>query len=274
MLPKPKHWSDDYGAWFKDPGIVAAYHRRPPYPAEVFELLAALAVDEPRAVLDVGAGTGDVARGLVPLVERVDAVDFSLGMIEKGQRQPGGDHSNLRWIHGAVEDAPIDPPYALITAGESLHWMAWEVVLPRFARVLTANGVLAMVERSWNIAGNGALGERMRPLYMRYSASRDFQSVGLSGELQTRGLFRQIGSRRTDPQPWRPTLDEYVELHHSQRSFSPDRMGPEAVAAFDVAVRAAALDLVREGTIQLRDGRLDLAVWADVIWGKPLDPWS
>src|SRR5215468_8532737 len=99
MLPKPPTWSGEYGAWFKDPGVVAAYHRRPPYPAEVFELLAALAVDDPRAVLDVGAGTGDVARRLAPLVARVDAVDFSPGMIEKGKTLPGGDHPNLRWIH-------------------------------------------------------------------------------------------------------------------------------------------------------------------------------
>ncbi len=147
MHPKPRGWSAEYAAWFQDPGIVRAYPNRPPYPDEAITFLVGLIADQPRAVLDVGCGTGDLARRLAPLVDRVDAVDVSLGMIEQGRRQPGGDHSNLRWIHVAVEHAPIQPPYALVTAGESLHWMDWEVVLPRLAASMSATGFLAIVER-------------------------------------------------------------------------------------------------------------------------------
>ena len=46
-----------------------------------------------------------------------------------------------------METAPLDPPYALVTAGESLHWMAWEVVLPRFAAALVPGGLLAIADR-------------------------------------------------------------------------------------------------------------------------------
>src|SRR5690348_10816627 len=111
MRPKPKHWQPEYGAWFQDAGIVAAYPNRPPYPPETFTILTGLlAPDAPRTVLDVGCGTGDLARRLAPLVERVGAVDLSAGMIARGKRLPGGADPRIRWIHAAAEDAPLAPP--------------------------------------------------------------------------------------------------------------------------------------------------------------------
>src|SRR5215217_4625956 len=98
MLPKPKHLGPEYGAQFQDQSVAVAYPRRPPYPAAIFDALAGLLPIASRAVLDVGCGTGDVARRLAPLVERVDAVDVSAAMIAQGRRQPGGDVPNLRWI--------------------------------------------------------------------------------------------------------------------------------------------------------------------------------
>src|SRR5688572_11670536 len=77
MQPKPAHLGEAYAAQFSDPGIVAAYHHRPPYPAPTFPMLAGLIGSPPRVVLDAGCGTGDIARGLLPFVERIDAVDRS-----------------------------------------------------------------------------------------------------------------------------------------------------------------------------------------------------
>jgi hypothetical protein len=48
-------------------------------------------------------------------------------------------------------------------------------------------------------------------------------------------------------------------------------MGSEAAAAFDAETRAALLDLCREGALELRDGRLVLAVTATITWGRPSD---
>jgi cyclopropane fatty-acyl-phospholipid synthase-like methyltransferase len=63
-VPKPTHLSGEYGAWFKDPLVVAAYPSRPAYPAALIQALADLVVDGTRVVLDVGCGTGDLARRL------------------------------------------------------------------------------------------------------------------------------------------------------------------------------------------------------------------
>src|SRR5436305_12240349 len=145
MMQKPKYLEVEYAEQFKDLSIVEAYRHRPAYPAEIFDILAGLMQGEVRSVLDVGCGTGYIARHLVDRVERLDEVDFSLHMIQKGKTLPNGDNPRLRWLYGRVEDVVLDPPYALVTAGESLHWMDWKVVLPRFHEVLTPRGYLAVV---------------------------------------------------------------------------------------------------------------------------------
>ncbi len=236
MLPKPPHLAPEYGAWFQDQSIIDAYHHRPPYPAEVFTVLAGLIVNEPRVVLDVGCGTGDIARPLAALVDRLDAIDVSAGMIAKGRRLPGGDQPHLHWIVSAVEVAPLTPPYGLITAGQSLHWMAWDIVLPRFHAVLAAGGVVAIIERGWE--GPPAVRDRLRPIFARYSANRDYRPYDLVTEFTQRGLFEEQGRRAITPVAWRPTIDEYLECRHSQNGFSRDRMGDGGVG-FDHALRDA-----------------------------------
>jgi len=273
MQPKPKHWQPEYGAWFQDAGIVAAYPNRPPYPPETFTILAGLmAPDAPRTVLDVGCGTGDLARRLAPLVERVGAVDLSAGMIARGKRLPGGADPRIRWIHAAAEDAPLAPPYALITAGESIHWMQWDTLMPRLAAALAPGGSLAIVERNWE--GPPALWARVAPLFARYSANKHFLPSDIIAELESRGLFHKTGERQAGPVSWRPTADEYIACRHSQNGFSRERMAPGEAEAFDAAIRAALRETAAAGVVAERDGRLELAVTAKVVWGEPLAPGS
>ena len=98
MKPKPKHLAPKYGAQFKDKSIVDAYRRRPPYPDETFDILTGLITIEPKRVLDVGCGTGYLARPLSQRVGTVDAVDISANMIAQGKELPNGDAPNLHWI--------------------------------------------------------------------------------------------------------------------------------------------------------------------------------
>ena len=71
---------------------------------------------------------------------------------ERGQSHnysasPKPPHLSRRYAEQfAVEDAAPSPPYGLVTAAASLHWMDWDVVLPRFAEILSPNGLLTIIE--------------------------------------------------------------------------------------------------------------------------------
>jgi trans-aconitate methyltransferase len=259
MLPRPAHLTPDNAARYKDQSVVEFYPLRLPYPPAVFDILADFITDEPRAVLDVGSGTGELARGLVRRVERVDAVDFSPAMIAKGKMLPDGDHPGLRWIYGSVETVALNPPYALITAGHSLHWMDWEVVFLRFGEVLTPGGVVAIVHRMelpapWQ--------EGLDALIRQFSTMQNYQTFDLIEELEKRDLFQKMGERKTAPVTSAQSIDDYIASFHSRSSLSPAHMPASDAATFDRQLRDLVSPWSTAGTLELRTvGR--------VVWGKP-----
>jgi trans-aconitate methyltransferase len=257
MLQKPKHLAPAYGEQFKDLSIVDAYRYRPPYSSEVFGILTGLINGQPRHVLDVGCGTGNIARYLIEDVERLDAVDFSQPMIEQGKRLPHGDDPRLRWLHGRVEDVALNPPYALVTAGESLHWMDWNIVLPRFHELLMPGGYLAIVGNHF-YPGPALLSE----LIAQYSTNKDFQYYNMLEALEQHGLFQKVGEKRTAPVPFVQSLDNYIESYHSRNGFSRERMDPAMADVFDQEARKVLLR-------SYADGVLPLQVVGTVVWGLP-----
>ncbi len=247
-----------YAETFKDHQVVDAYRYRPPYPDEVFDILTGLITDEPRTVLDAGSGSGDIARHLVASVERVDAVDFSQNMIERGKRLPHGDHAHLHWIYGKVEEVPLSPPYALITAGSSIHWPNWEVAFPRFHDMLTPHGYLALVYRRtqpmpWN--------DDLRKLQAQFMTPRGHRGHRVVEELEARGFFHKQGEKETTPIPFVQSIDDFIEGLHSRSSFSRELMSLQKAVEFDQQVRDILLQYHK-------DGMLPLQVVGTVIWGK------
>ena len=259
MQSRPSYLGPEFSTRFRDRSVVDAYHLRPPYPDEVFDILLGLIADEPRAVLDVGCGSGDIARRLVDRVERVDAVDFSQPMIEKGKQLPNGDHPSLNWIYGAVEEVSLFPPYALVTAGQSLHWMEWDIVLPRFRAMLTPRGYLAIV-------GSEAMptpwdGDEIR-IIKRFSTNPNYQPIDLIEELERRGLFEQYGEEETTPVVFIQSLEDYIESFHARSSFSRGHMTKEAADGFDEELK----QVVSRYCV---DGKVELQIVGTVAWGRP-----
>lgn len=262
MIPKPSHLRPEYGAQFEDASVVEAYEHRPPYPEETFAILAALLPDTlgaPRAVLDIGCGRGEIARRMLAFADRVDAVDPSEAMLRAGRRLPRGDDPRLRWIRGGAEDAELEPPYALITAGNSLHWMEWDVVLPRLGAALLPGGVLAIpgeapLPNPWDAELGRIIG--------RLSTNREYEPYDLIEELEARGLFRTRGRKTTTPVAFAQPLDTYVESFHARNGFSRQRMTRQDAEAFDAEVR-------RLVSPHCADGRVELWVACEVVWGTP-----
>ena len=258
MQPKPPHLAASYGEQFADQSVVDAYGLRPPYPDGVIDQLAGLARAD-GAVLDLGCGTGEITRRLAGRVGRVDAVDPSAAMLATARSLPGGDHPNLAWIRGRAEDAPLSPPYDLVYAAASLHWMDWAVVLPRIRVALSPNGTFAIVGNSTAPAPWAADAQRVID---RYSTNRDYRPYNLQQELEQRGLFRETGRYRSDPVPFDQTLYDYVNSLHARNGFSRDRMDPAAADAFDRAMTAVVASHIAGDTVRLM-------VFGDIVRGIP-----
>ncbi|MCP5096437.1 MAG: methyltransferase domain-containing protein [Chloroflexi bacterium] len=259
MMQKPNHLAPSYGAQFKDQSVVNAYHNRPAYPEVVFDILTNLMPASSQRVLDVGCGTGYLARPLTSQVAHIDAVDFSAHMIAQGKTLPNGNAANLTWIEGAVEEVPLTPPYGLITAGESLHWMAWEIVLPRFHTLLAPNAYLAIVSKRFStMPWQAELGD----IIAHFSTNQEFEPYNLVDELVQRGLFEKLGEQVTAPITHQQTVDTYIESFHSSNGFSRDRMTSVGATGFDTAVR----DLI---TPYCPDNQMEIQVSGQVIWGIP-----
>ena len=259
---KPRQYWNDYASRFKDRSLAETYELRPPYPAETYKILLNLLGESRRKVLDAGCGPGKIARLLVNHVDGVDAVDFSEEMIRVGKSLVNGDHPNLRWIVGPVEEVQMYPPYGMVTAGASIHWMEWDVVFPRFKEMLTTDGFLVIidgdrpVEAPWHDAELS--------LIHKYSTNRHHESIDLIQELVDRGHLYLLGDKRTTPVRFSQSLRDYVQSFHSRESMSKEHMGAENVKAFDAELSHILSDFVDD------EGFLSFQLEARVTWGKPL----
>jgi SAM-dependent methyltransferase len=122
-------------------GVADAYERgRPEYPRNAVEWL----VGEARLVVDLGAGTGKLTRGIVSLGREVVAVE-PLPEMAAWLRVAVPE---ARVLAGSAEAIPLEAGSAdAVVAGQAYHWFDPPRALPEIARVLRPGGVLGLV---WN----------------------------------------------------------------------------------------------------------------------------
>lgn len=257
---KPESWSKERARSFLDQDTVKAYRLRAPYPDETFRILRELIKDEPRHVLDVGCGTGAVARNILNFVDRVDALDPSAAMIEEGKKMPRGDSPKICWILGNAEDVELNPPYAQIVAAMSIHWLDWNVVMERFGRMLTPEGYFVII---YNSFGSLPWEEELRALRRRTRGYEYPRPTGAAGELEKAGLFTICGERETAPVIFRQKIEDYIEQFHSRSDMARVKMGTKAAAEFDKNLRELLTRYVSNDTMELK-------VHAQITWGKPV----
>lgn len=257
MSARPDIWDKRHAAAFEDFDVARYYRHRPPYAAAAIAKLGALCA-MPRVVLDLGAGTGFVARRVAPLVERVDAVDASAAMIAEGRREPGGADARINWVVAAAEDVRLAGPYGLATAGDSLHWMEWGSVLPRVAQALAADAYLAIVEITDDAWSHD---DAVREVIKRYSVyGAGYQPVDLVKELDARALFRRAGAE-VYRERFAQSQHDFIASFHARASLSVARIGQERAQAFDREL----------GEIIDRDADRYLTrdVTTSLVWGTP-----
>jgi len=120
---------------------AAAYERsRPGYaPAAVAYLVEQLDLAPGRVVLDLGAGTGKLARQLVSSGARVVAVE---PLAEMRALVPAG----IEALPGTAEAIPLpDASVDAVTVAQAFHWFDEDAARAEMRRVLRPGGALALV---------------------------------------------------------------------------------------------------------------------------------
>jgi SAM-dependent methyltransferase len=257
---KPRGLTRHYAEQFCDVSIVEAYGARPPYPAGLDPLFIELAGGADAHVLDLGCGTGELARRLAPGVRAITAVDQSVNMIARARALSGGAAPNVTWVVGRVEDVALTGPFSSALAGQSFHWFDWAVLVRRLAKWLPTRRLILAERRE----GPSPWSEALAGLFRRFSTNKDFEPFDLVDELTARRYLTIEGRMSQRPEPFTQSIDDYVTSLHSQNGFSRERMPAADAVAFDAAVRAAVTPYARAGV-------LTVPVVARVVWGRVSD---
>lgn len=247
VRPKPRGLERRYAEQFCDASVVAAYSARPPYPEALISILLDDACAVRPHILDLGCGTGELARRLAPHAQAVTAIDHSERMVSQARALPGGDACNITWIVGRVETAAVSGPFSCALAAESLHWFDWQELWPRLLEWLPSSRLVIVERRElpspWS--------DEVTSMIASYSTNRDFERYDLLDELTSRRCLLVERTTALGPDMFRQSVEDYITSIHSRNGFSRDRMPVDAAHEFDAAVEAAVAPYARDGILVL-----------------------
>ncbi|WP_181785336.1 class I SAM-dependent methyltransferase [Streptomyces phytophilus] len=133
-------------------GTAGFYSARPGYPDVLLDHIAGLTGGVPGArVLDLGTGTGAVARELAARGLDVLAVDPCAEMLEEARRLAmASGHDSITWRKGIAEDLPTGlGPFTLAVIGDAFHWMNRGRVLRALHQLIEPGGCVALLSHRW-----------------------------------------------------------------------------------------------------------------------------
>ena len=125
-------------------GFAEVYDRyRPSPPEALLDILTLVAqAEQPRLVVDLGAGTGLSTRAWAARAVEVVGVEANARMVEQARRAT--PVPNVRYVEAFAAETHLPEGIAdLVTCSQAFHWMEPVAVLAEAARVLRAGGLFA-----------------------------------------------------------------------------------------------------------------------------------
>ena len=121
-------------------------HHRAGFPDAFFDRLGPLS----GRWLDLGTGTGTVARGLAQRGCDVTALDRSEALIGEAKRLDTEAGVTVRYVVGDAEDTKLDGgSFDGIVAGQCWHWFDPSRAVPEARRLLRAGGRIVIAHFDW-----------------------------------------------------------------------------------------------------------------------------
>ncbi len=148
LMPRPVDFgltADDYGK------------HRAGFPEAFFERIQSRGLIPPGArLLDLGSGTGTIARGMAARGCRVFALDISAPLLRQARVINKNDASGISGIVAAAEQIPAAADsFDVVTAGQCWHWFDGLRAAREAKRILVPGGTLIIAHFDWlPYAGN------------------------------------------------------------------------------------------------------------------------
>lgn len=222
--------ADDYAA-----------HRQG-FPADFMARLADYGIGAPnQRALDVGCGTGLMARALAQAGCVVTGLDPSPELLAKAREASSAEGHSIEYVEGVAEELPFeDGSFDLVTAATSWHWFDPTSAAQEAARVLSPDGKLVIAAMDWH-SPPGSVISRTLALIHGFSAGipagrmTTFQYPKGTGDLLAAGfrsweLFGYTTQLKYSHEGWRGRV-------RASQGVGPS-MAPDHLAKFDAALAA------------------------------------
>jgi SAM-dependent methyltransferase len=131
---------------------AADYARhRAGFPSELLDRLAAMGIARPGArVVDLGTGTGSLARLFAQHGCEVTGVDIAGPLLEQARRLDREAGVEIAYVEGPAEATGLqDGGFDVVSAGQCWHWFDRPAAAREVARLLVSGGTVVIAHFDW-----------------------------------------------------------------------------------------------------------------------------
>ncbi|HYE78930.1 MAG TPA: class I SAM-dependent methyltransferase [bacterium] len=151
---------------------------RPGFPDELFDRLQGFRIGRPgQRILDLGTGTGTMARGFARKAAEVIGLDRSPELLAQAERLARQLELNIRWVQGTAEETGLpEGAFDVVSAGQCWHWFDRSAAAREVRRLLAPGGRLVIAHYDW-ISLPGNVMDATDALILRYKPDLDDLAV-------------------------------------------------------------------------------------------------
>jgi ubiquinone/menaquinone biosynthesis C-methylase UbiE len=167
--------------WSKTSADYSVY--RTGYPTALFNVLAALGVGVPgQRILDLGTGTGALARAFAKRRAKVTGVDISASQIAEASKLAEEEGLDVSFCVRAAEEIDFEnASFDVVTAGQAWIYFDAGRVIPQVLRVLVNDGFLVLTHVQW-LPRKDEIASNTESLVLKYNP--DWTGAGYRGDIR------------------------------------------------------------------------------------------